>query len=494
MESDTVYMAEVIRSFRLKTVLLTVLLSSVLLFSTGFFGWRWLLSEFEDALDARIVLPGQRITEYHGWNSDWDQFATTVDTLIGDEWKEDRILKLRSNMFKRGTVYQSENWPDEFPQQDIPNLMSLMEEVPMGNWNETSSFVRYPLLDQPHLYTVIYEGEAWRMASLANPELTLYIGISLDDYQARIRQLRLVYFGALVAVLVCIGAGAYWICSRALSPVDAIAHTARRTSSKDLSQRIEESRGYDQEFDVLISVINEMMDRLETSFHQALRFSSDASHELKTPLAIIQTEISSRLQQCESGSGEQETLSRLLLQVDRLKRIIRSLFLLSQADAGKMPLSREVYDLSAQVESFYHDAQILAEGAKLTIEATAEPGIYVEADKLMLGQVLQNLISNAVKHNEPGGRIRWNLRREEGWAVFEIENTGPTISGEEQAQVFGRFFRGSESHTRDAGGLGLGLSLAKELVLAHEGQLELVSSEEGLTKFRLRLRWADESE
>ncbi len=102
-------MPDAFRSFRLKTVLLTVLLSSLLLFFTGFFGWRWLLNEFQDALDARIVLPGQRITEYHGWSSDWDQFASTVDRLIGEEWKEDAIVKLRSNMYKRGTVFQSDN-------------------------------------------------------------------------------------------------------------------------------------------------------------------------------------------------------------------------------------------------------------------------------------------------------------------------------------------------------------------------------------------------
>lgn len=117
------------RSFRLKTVLLTVVLSGVLLFSTGLVGWHWLQSEYQDALDARIVLPGQRITEYHGWNSNWEQFASTVDVLIGEAWKEDRIVKLRSNMYKRGTVHQSENWPEEFPQEDIPGLTRISHTI-----------------------------------------------------------------------------------------------------------------------------------------------------------------------------------------------------------------------------------------------------------------------------------------------------------------------------------------------------------------------------
>ena len=115
----------------------------------------------------------------------------------------------------------------------------------MVKWNENQSFVRYPLLDKPYLYTVNFKGEQWRMASLANPELTLYIGINLNRYQANIRRRRFYYFAGLLVVILAIGGGAYLISNRALKPVEAIAHTARLTSSKDLSQRISGSSDYD---------------------------------------------------------------------------------------------------------------------------------------------------------------------------------------------------------------------------------------------------------
>ena len=472
------------RSFRLKTVLLTVLLSGTLLISTGVIGWHWLEGEFQDALDAKIVLPGQRITEYHGWNSDWKQFATTIDTLIGEDWKADRILKLRSNMYSRNAVYQSDNWPDEFPAKDLPRFDELIKKTSMGMWGKNEGFVRYPLLGEPHLYTVPVGKTKWRMATLANPELSIYIGINLDSYHARIRDLRLYYFGALVFVIIAIGGGAHLIASRAVGPVAAIAQTARLTSSKDLSQRISSTNKYDQEFDTLVSVINEMMDRLEISFRQAMRFSSDASHELKTPLTIIQSEISSRLQHCSPDSVEQQTLNRLMEEVERLKRIIRSLFLLSQADAGKMPLTIERYNFSEELESFARDAEILAEEVGLSVVADKiEVDIMVNADRMMFGQVIQNLISNAIKHNRPGGFVEMDLKADEKEIVFSIKNSGVPIAMEDRTQVFDRFYRGEHSRTVNAEGLGLGLSLAREILVAHKGAISLVKSDSEYTQF-----------
>ncbi len=480
-------MAKPMRSFRLKTVLLTVILSSALLASTGVIGWRLLHKEFQDTLDAKILLPGQRITEYHGWKSDWKHFETTIDTLIGQDWKKDRILKVRSNMYKRGTVYKSDNWPENFPQEDIPRFEALQDRVHMVEQGDNPGLIRYSLLDAPHLYTVSAGNSHWRMATLANPELSLYIGINLDSFHANIRKLRTFYFGALIIVVIAIGVGAYWIANRALKPVNAIAQTAKSTTSKELSQRISPSDQFDQEFDSLIAVINEMMERLEKSFRQTMRFSSDASHELKTPLAIIQSEISTRLQKCEPESIEQQTLTRLLEEVERLKRIIRSLFLLSQADAGKMPLTLETYDFSEQLEAFTNDAKILSEDIGLSIEATIEPGLHVHADHLMLGQVIQNLISNAIKHNEVGGFVKWQLRSQNGQLSFTIENSGTPIPVEDRPHIFDRFYRGRQKRSGNAPGLGLGLSLAREIALAHHGNLALVHTNATSTRFDLTL-------
>jgi two-component system heavy metal sensor histidine kinase CusS len=378
----------------------------------------------------------------------------------------------------RNTLYESDNWPEGFPHEDLPNFDELKDRIRMIKHDEAGGFVRYSLLEEPYLYTKAFDGGRWRMATITNPELTLYIGISLSSYFAEIRQLRFVYFGGLIAVILGIGFGGYWIARKALKPVDAIAIAAKCFTSKDLAKRIPVSSEYDLEFDSLVAVINEMMDRLETSFNQAMRFSADVSHELKTPLAIIQNEISSRLQNVSSNSAERDTFNRLLEEVQRLKSIIRSLSLLSQADAGSMPLTIETYDFSEQLDSFAHDNAILAEEVGLLIDTSIAPNIWVEGDRLMLGQVVQNLIGNAIKYNATGGFVKWALDSKDDMVVFAIENSGLAIVVHDQSRIFERFFRGRGENSASPAGLGLGLSLAREIVLAHGGSLSLIKSDE----------------
>jgi hypothetical protein len=237
------------RSFKLKTVVLSMFLSGTLLISTGFLGWSWLRDELRSSLDFKIILPGQRIAEYHGWKTDWERFQETIDLAIGKEWQNDRILKVRSNLRSRNTLYESDNWPEGFPHEDLPNFDELKDRIRMIKHDEAGGFVRYSLLEEPYLYTKAFDGGRWRMATITNPELTLYIGISLSSYFAEIRQLRFVYFGGLIAVILGIGFGGYWIARKALKPVDAIAIAAKCFTSKDLAKRIPVSSEYDLEFD-----------------------------------------------------------------------------------------------------------------------------------------------------------------------------------------------------------------------------------------------------
>ncbi len=475
------------RSFKLKTVLLSISLSGILLMTTGFFGWKWLLQEFKSSLDSKIILPGQRIVEYHGWKTDWAQFEETIDMLIGEEWKNDRILKVCSNMYNRGTLYESQNWPTDIETQDIPRFEELKSEMNMIKHPEGQRFIRFKLIDAPYSYSTHSPENQWRMASLTNAELTLYIGINSDRYHAKINRLRLLYFGGLVLVVGLIGVGAYLISFNALKPVRVIAQTAKQITSRDLDQRIPSRNQFDQEFDTLIEIINEMMGRLETSFRQAMRFSSDASHELKTPLAIIQGEISSRLQNEAIDTGEQETLIHVQEEVQRLKRIIKSLFLLSQADAGKMPLTFEEVDFSIQLQGLARDAHFLAEEIGLEFNEQIEVELVVCADPLMLGQVVQNLINNAINYNHRNGFIKIQLRVEGSDMLFRIENSGQPIEEEDTEKIFKRFHRGAQSRKTQTPGLGLGLSLAREIIEAHRGILILEKSDSTSTVFQFSI-------
>jgi signal transduction histidine kinase len=230
-----------------------------------------------------------------------------------------------------------------------------------------------------------------------------------------------------------------------------------------------------------------MIDRLEASFHQATRFSADASHELKTPLAVMQGELENALQSAPTGSPEQQVFANLLEETQRLKTITRSLLLLAQADAGQLPLTREPINLSAALEGLKEDLEALAAESRLEVRFNAEPDLRVRADWPLLRQAILNLLHNAVRYNDPAGYIEVTLASRNGQVELEVSNSGPGIPASDQARVFDRFFRVDAARGRRTDGVGLGLSLAREIVGAHQGRLVLKEGRPGHTRFALTL-------
>ena len=282
-----------------------------------------------------------------------------------------------------------------------------------------------------------------------------------------------------------VGLGGWVVAGRALRPLKTIAETAERVTARGLDQRIPES-GESPEGNRVVQVLNRMMDRLEASFRQATRFSADASHELKTPLAIMQGELENALQAAAPGSAEQQLFSNLLEETQRLKTITRSLLLLAQADAGQLKLALAPVDLSAELEDMIEDARVLAADLRLTFETHIAPGLRVPADRALLHTALLNLITNAIKYNQPDGRIEITLEHSGGEIGFRIGNTGPGIPPEEQSRVFDRFYRVKHAGSTGTDGIGLGLSLAREITRAHGGEIVLMESTDAHTCFEVR--------
>jgi heavy metal sensor kinase len=312
----------------------------------------------------------------------------------------------------------------------------------------------------------------------------MVLGLNLDRFNAEMDRARNAFLVALPSALGLIAAGGWLLARRALRPVATLTRTAERITARGLDQRIPPSED-DAEFVRLIGVFNQMLDRLEKSFHQAVRFSADAAHELKTPLTILQGELEQALHAAPAGSPQQQTLNRLLEEVQRLKSIMRKLLLLSLADSGQLKLTLEPMDLSAALESVCEDTQILA--PRLSVEPDITPGIRVNADRDLLRQVVQNLTGNAIKYNRKDGTIRFWLREDGPAVLLTIANTGKSIPSSERERIFDRFYRADPSRNRKIEGVGLGLSLAREIARAHHGDLRLDDSQDGIISFTLAL-------
>ena len=277
--------------------------------------------------------------------------------------------------------------------------------------------------------------------------------------------------------------GAWLLASLSLRPVNRLRDAMKTVTQQVLDQRLP-SDGEDREFKALIGDYNTMLARLEASFHQASRFSADAAHELKTPLTILQ----GRIEQAISRSDHrtiQTDLTDMLDEVGRLATITCKLLMLSQADAGRLALYRAQVDLTDLLDELMDDAQMLVTDQK--VSSAIERGLVAQGDALLLRQLFNNLVNNAVRYCRAGGWIKVRGRALAGGIEVIFANQTPTIAEADRARFFERFFRGNSSHNRHIEGSGLGLSLAREIALAHGGELTLKSGSRNEVRLRLWL-------
>jgi len=324
----------------------------------------------------------------------------------------------------------------------------------------------------------------WRAMTLANEEVVVTLAMNLSGLHAEIVGFQQALLVAAPLGLLLLVAGGWLIGQVALRPVNVIARTAESVTAKHLDARIPVAEA-DAEFRRLIVLINGMLERLEHSFRQATRFSADAAHELKTPLAILQAYIERGLQRAPDGSAEQHECAEQLEEVQRLKVILRKLLLLSQADAGQLPLTVADVNLASLVRAALDDVQMMAPGCCVSLQAP--PEITVPGDADLLGQAIENIVSNAVKFGESGRPIGLELTLRGERAVLAVSNKGNPIPASEQARIFDRFYRADQSRSRKIEGTGLGLSLAREIARAHGGDLMLSRSDDAGTVFELVL-------
>ncbi len=341
-----------------------------------------------------------------------------------------------------------------------------------------------PPLRTPLFSSRTLDDGTWRIAALGAPHAALVAGIRLDSFQQDMANLRTGFLGASALALVGIVLGAWAVANQALAPLRRLSRAIEGVSARGLNQRVlEDTR--DPDLRQLTQQFNAMMGRLEGSFSQAVRFSADAAHELKTPLSILQGHIEEAVRKEAPGSERQETYSKLLEEVQRLKTIVGKLLLLARADAGQLSLSIAPINFSEALEETCEDTRILA--PSLDISAEIEPAVRIDADEALLRQVLQNLCSNAIKYNVKSGKIRFRLRRKDNAAVFTLWNMGKPIPNADRARIFDRFYRVDTARNRKVGGAGLGLSLAREIARAHGGDLTLEPPMDGWVGFRLTL-------
>lgn len=514
-------------SFRLRLAFLSVLCAAFGLLAFGVFtGAMWYRDRL-NRVDLELARLGHPLASRGHARLPWNEVFQAMSGVLGEEKIEARLFMVENQL--GANLYKSANWPSElegkaFPAGEKtlqwrgqfseflrpgqgprppgpprfrrpPDLAGEGDIPPRGPNLEGRLIRRLESMrsrpqKEPTFYTVSVQDEKWRLGVFANEDVKLLIGANLNALAEEVATLRLAFASASLAALGLIALGAWMLSRRALRPIEALTETTRGITAHGLDKRVP-LINTDVEFIPLMTVYNDMLNRLETSFHQALRFSADASHELKTPLAVMKGLLERGVAESEPGSREQERYGALLEEVEHQEGTLRSLLLLSQADAGELRLASEEVDLASLVRQAAEDAEIIADEDSLQFELTMPDTVPVKGDRSLLQQLLHNLFANAVKYNEPNGRVVCQIELTLKTVTVTISNTGPVIPEAEQGQVFERFFRAAAAREGEQEGVGLGLSLSREIARAHGGDLALVESREGKTTFILTLPKGD---
>jgi signal transduction histidine kinase len=323
-----------------------------------------------------------------------------------------------------------------------------------------------------------------RLAEFSKNGLTLRAGDDLKEINQISRDIFLAMLGAIPTVLIVTLIGSAWVASKAIAPVEEIRQAAKRITAQRLDQRLPVPPTND-EVAGLIEMLNATFERLQRSFEQSARFSADASHHLKTPIAILRADVEEILADVNCSESTQARAEGLLHRIHRLSSVVDNLLLLSRADAGRLELSQAKFELGEMLEGVLDDALTLAEPLDLTVEADIPKHLLLKADPTFVAMIAQNLVENAVKYNTAGGRIRVEARAVDGEVQMTVGNTGEGIPKDRIGQLFERFHR-VRGGAR-VPGHGLGLSIARELARAHGGDVELVRSDGSWTEMRVRL-------
>lgn len=259
-----------------------------------------------------------------------------------------------------------------------------------------------------------------------------------------------------------------WFSRSLIRPVRKISAAAQEISEGNLSARTGMRGG--NELSRLGEQLDAMAESIEKDRQMEMQLTSDVAHELRTPLMAIQATVEAMLDGVYDTDPEH--LSLIESEVRRLSRLVDALLKLSRLERRSQPMNEEVCDVGELAEAVVVSHEMLVQDSGLKIQAHVNGTVKAVCDKDMIKQAVANLVSNAVRYTPEGGRIDVTVRRENGWAVIDVSDTGIGLSPEEEKMVFSRFWRADSDRGRKSGGLGIGLSVVKEIVSQHKGQIK----------------------
>lgn len=304
---------------------------------------------------------------------------------------------------------------------------------------------------------------------------------SVDHAEGRLRTA--LVFGIPVSLLIAL-VGGWVVASRALSPVEELRRTAQSITATDLSRRIGMHR--DDELGRLAHTLDDMIDRIDSAFKEQRQLTADVSHELRTPLSVIRAQTSLALRRNRRPEEYAAVLASIQEETERMSKIVEDLLLLARADAGQEAIEHDPVRLDVIARWAADQMQNMARASQIDLELSLKP-VMIEGDADRLRQLGLNLVHNAVKYTDSGGRVKVSVGVQGTTGLLQVSDSGQGIEEQSLPHIFQRFYMADRSRSRETGGSGLGLAIAHWIVEAHGGTIRVQSKRGVGSTFEVRI-------
>lgn len=322
------------------------------------------------------------------------------------------------------------------------------------------------------------------------PKLMLAVAVPMDRALTSLRPLGMALAGISLGIWALAAIGGRWISRRALEPLTRMAHAAGSISALDLKVRLPQP-GTNDELDDLATTFNELLDRLQISFEKQSRFASEASHQLRTPLAAILGQLDVALRRDRTAEEYREALAAARKQAGQLTRIVEMLLFLAREDAEASSPALDRVELRGWLGDHLQALEQHPRGSDIRMDPSSEAHLWVNAHGEMLGQALDNLLDNACKYSEQGSTISVSVQRIGNAAHLAVEDNGTGVAEDELPHLGEAFFRSRKVRERGASGVGLGLAIARRILAAIGGRLQVERRPGGGSRFVIVLLTAE---
>lgn len=374
-------------------------------------------------------------------------------------------------------IYKSPNFADVDQPLEI-NIPEVTEEYSFSSqWQELPTRTLF--------YPIIVNNEMNGWLEVTGFEWTLHEELS------RFRQYLLVLIAISVAFSIL---GGYWLSRRALSPVSSIIDAAKSITATDLDKRIPVNYQVRDELTDLAETFNMMLNRLQKGFEREKRFTSDAAHELMTPLSSLQSDAEIMLRKPRSKEEYRETIQRMLTETRRMSEMVHLLLQLSRVESVHRA-EPECVNISRITEVVTAEFEQAARDNNITMDVNITPELQIRAHEAYIEEVINNLLENALKYTSEGGNVDLQLQRSSGKAVIHLNDTGIGFDQETKKHLFERFYRANQQDVQERPGSGLGLPLVKAIVDLYGGKIRAYSDGQGKgSTFVVELPLVEESQ